>query len=158
MVQGTGTLFLVNDRVDLALALDCDGVHLGQNDFPIFETRRLLGPDKIIGSSISTVEQALEAVSQGADYLALNGIFATATKNDLGPPLGLDFIRLVRTLVSCPLVGIGGIKVENAGEVIRAGCDGIAVVTAITQAHNIPDVCARLLEAIISAVQNSGSG
>ncbi|MBN2383878.1 thiamine phosphate synthase [bacterium] len=141
-------IFLVNDRVDLALALDCDGIHLGQSDMSVLEARKLLGPDKIIGLSVNCLEQVDPVIAATVDYIAANGVFATATKNDLGTPLGLEFVRVLRTRLTRPLVGIGGIKPDNAAEVIAAGCDGIAVVTAITQATDILEACRRLWQAI----------
>lgn len=148
MTDKTDVLFLVNDRVDLALSLDCDGVHLGQDDLPLQKARELLGNEKIIGISVDTYDQAIYAWKQKADYIAINGIFPTATKTDLGPPLGLSFIHRVRSQITCPLVGIGGITPNNTVDVIKAGCDGIAVVTAITKADNIVTACQQLLEAI----------
>ena len=109
-----GAIFLVNDRVDVALAVDADGVHLGQEDMPYETARRLLGPDKIIGITVSTLAEARTAARQGADYLGVSPIFFTRTKPDAGLPAGLTLLRDIRDAVSLPLAAIGGITHENA--------------------------------------------
>ena len=124
-------LFLINDRVDVALAVDADGVHLGQEDLHYREARRLLGEKKIIGITVNTVDQAVEAASLGADYLGVSPIFATQTKPDAGEPAGLDLLREIRALVSLPLVAIGGITLDNAPDVIAAGADGVCAISAV---------------------------
>ncbi|MEK3722044.1 thiamine phosphate synthase [Paenibacillus sp. FSL H8-0034] len=128
--------FMVNDRIDVALLLDADGVHVGQDDIPGTEARRLLGPDKIIGISAGTMEEAEWAMSNGADYLGVGPIYSTSTKLDAGHAIGGDLIRDITARWSIPIVGIGGIDETNAIEVIRAGANGIAVVSAI---YNHPD-------------------
>jgi len=133
-----GAIFLVNDRVDVALAVDADGVHLGQDDLPYEIARRLLGPGKIIGITVSTLEEALTAAGQGADYLGVSPIFFTRTKPDAGTPAGLALLREIRAAVDLPLAAIGGITHENAGEVIAAGAD---MICAISQVVTHPDVC-----------------
>lgn len=148
LTSAVGCPLLVNDRVDIALALDCQGVHLGQDDMPIAIARRLLGPDKIVGISIRSIEEAIAAQDQGADYVAVNGIFHTATKSDLGIPLGLDFVRQLRNCVTLPIIGIGGITVDNTTAVISAGCDGVAVVSGISQADDIGGSCRAYLARI----------
>jgi len=133
--------FLINDHVEVALAVGADGVHIGQEDMPLSEARRLLGPDKIIGVTVNTVRQALAAAQGGADYLGVSPIFATRTKPDAGEPAGLSLLREIRRLVSLPLVAIGGITLENAPAVIAAGADGIcAISVVVTQ----PDVGAAI--------------
>lgn len=139
---------IINDRVDLTLALDCDGVHLGQSDLPLQIARKILGAEKIIGISVETLEQALEAEKNGATYCAVNGVFYTDTKSDIGPPLGLEFVQLLKKAVAIPIIGIGGIKIDNAAKVIAAGCDGIAVVSGITMSENIELTCANYLAEI----------
>ena len=124
-------LFLVNDRVEVALAVDADGVHLGQEDLHYREARRLLGEKKIIGITVNTVEQALEAASLGADYLGVSPIFATRTKPDAGEPAGLTLLREIRCRVSLPLVAIGGITLDNAPDVIAAGADSVCAISAV---------------------------
>lgn len=137
------TLLLINDRVEVALAVGADGVHLGQEDLHYSEARRLLGPDKIIGITVSTVEQALEAARLGADYLGVSPIFATRTKPDAGEPTGLTLLREIRRLVSLPLVAIGGITLDNAAAVIAAGADGICAISAVVTR---PDVRSAIAE------------
>jgi thiamine-phosphate pyrophosphorylase len=126
-----GALFLVNDRVEVALAVEADGVHLGQEDLHYSEARRLLGEQKIIGITVNTVEQAVEAASLGADYLGVSPIFATQTKADAGEPAGLSLLREIRALVNLPLVAIGGITLDNAPNVIAAGADSICAISAV---------------------------
>ncbi len=133
-----GAIFLVNDRVDVALAVDADGVHLGQEDMPYETARRLLGPDKIIGITVSTLTEALSAARQGADYLGVSPIFFTRTKPDAGLPAGLTLLQEIRNSVSLPLAAIGGITHENAAQVIAAGAD---MICAISQVVTHPDVC-----------------
>ena len=138
-----GAIFLVNDRVDVALAVDADGVHLGQDDLPYEIARRLLGPGKIIGITVSTLEEALTAAGQGADYLGVSPIFFTRTKPDAGAPGGLSLLREIRAAVDLPLAAIGGITCENAPQVIEAGAD---MVCAISQVVTHPDVCVAVQE------------
>jgi thiamine-phosphate pyrophosphorylase len=136
-----GTLFLVNDRVDVALAVGADGVHLGQEDLPYETARALLGPDKIIGITVSSMEEALVAARQGADYLGVSPIFFTRTKSDVGLPTGLSLLREIRNAVSLPLAAIGGITLDNAAEIIAAGAD---MICAISEVVTHADVCARV--------------
>jgi thiamine-phosphate pyrophosphorylase len=133
-----GAIFIVNDRVDVALAVDADGVHLGQEDMPYETARRLLGPDKIIGITVSTLAEARTAARQGADYLGVSPIFFTRTKPDAGLPAGLTLLQEIRNSVSLPLAAIGGITHENAAQVIAAGAD---MICAISQVVTHPDVC-----------------
>uniref|UniRef100_A0A7C3UXR8 Thiamine-phosphate synthase n=1 Tax=Desulfobacca acetoxidans TaxID=60893 RepID=A0A7C3UXR8_9BACT len=138
-----GALFVVNDRVDVALAVDADGVHLGQGDLPYPEARRLLGSGKIIGITVSTVEEALTAARQGADYLGVSPIFATRTKPDAGQPRGLALLRDIRQAVSLPLAAIGGITVANAPEVIAAGADMICAISQVVAKADVRREIAR---------------
>jgi thiamine-phosphate pyrophosphorylase len=124
-------LFLVNDRVEVALAVGADGVHLGQEDLHYREARRLLGEKKIIGITVNTPEQALEAARLGADYLGVSPIFATRTKPDAGEPAGLSLLREIRRRVRLPLIAIGGITLDNAPSVIEAGADGVCAISAV---------------------------
>ena len=155
LVRSYGRVFLVNDRVDMALALDADGIHLGQDDLPPAVARSMLGKGKIIGVSARTVEEAKIAAREGADYLAVSGVFPTETKKDVGEALGVEGVSKIREAVDLPLVGIGGIKSHNAAEVIRAGADGVAVVTAVTMAPDIVATCRELLE-VIQQARRSG--
>lgn len=125
-----GVTFVVNDRVDLALAVGADGVHLGQDDLPPRAARPLLRPGMILGRSTHSLEQATRARDDGADYIAVGSMFATATKPDF-ELVGPDLLRRIRPLTARPLVGIGGITDANVAEVIRAGADGVAVISAV---------------------------
>lgn len=132
VARTSGVRLIINDRADVALALGADGVHLGQDDLPPTAARRLLGEHAVIGFSTHTLEQALEAARLPIDYLALGPIFPTASKDNPDAVVGLEGLRRVRReLPSVPLVAIGGITLENAGEVIAAGADSIAVISAL---------------------------
>jgi thiamine-phosphate pyrophosphorylase len=137
---------IVNDRIDVALALDADGVHVGENDLPVAVVRRILGPDKIIGASALTVADAQAAERQGADYLGLSPIFKTATKPELEIEIGLEGIAPLRRAVSIPVVGIGSMNARNVYDAVKAGLDGVAVVSAIC-AHPDPCAAARAIRA-----------
>ena len=136
LLQPLGLPLIINDRVDIALAIGADGVHLGQSDMPINHARRLLGPNCLIGISAESLADALEAEQQGADYIGISPVFSTPTKTDTAPALGLDGIRQIRKLVRIPLVGIGGINLTNARHLLAAGADGVAVVSAIMAAES----------------------
>ena len=122
---------IINDRIDIALALNADGVHLGQEDMPVDVAREILGPNKIVGASVFTPEEAKAAESKGADYLGLSPIFVTGTKPELTEQIGIEGIPLIRRFVSVPIVGIGSMNQANAYEAVKAGLDGIAVVSSI---------------------------
>ena len=143
---------IINDRIDVAMAVDADGIHLGQSDMPIREARKLLGGNMIIGVSAESVDDAVRAETEGADYIGVSPVFMTTTKKDIRPPLGLEGVTEIRKRVRIPLVGIGGINVENVGSVIRAGADGIAVVSAIVSAVSPEAASRELLEKIQSAL------
>ncbi len=136
--------FLINDRVDIALAVGADGVHLGQQDMPIADARRLGPPSWIIGVSAESVEDAIRAEKEGADYIGVSPVFSTPTKTDTARPLGLEGLRAMRADVRIPLVAIGGIHLHNAREVIRAGADGLAVVSAIVSDDSPREAAAAL--------------
>jgi thiamine-phosphate pyrophosphorylase len=126
-----GVTFIVNDRVDVALAADADGVHLGQDDFPIPRARTLLGEDRVIGGSAGTLEEALKCQSEGADYIGFGPVYTTTSKHDAGPASGLSLLTKVMARVSLPVIAIGGITAENAPEVMASGVYGIAVISAV---------------------------
>lgn len=128
-----GVLFIVNDRLDLALAAGADGVHLGQQDLPVRAARSVVGDRLLIGCSTNTVEEALRAVADGADYLGVGALFPTSTKTD-ARPAGLARLQEIRAAVDIPIVAIGGITSSNAGEVVAAGADMIAVISAVADA------------------------
>jgi thiamine-phosphate pyrophosphorylase len=141
--------FIVNDRIDVAMLLDADGVHVGQEDIPCRLARRLLGSDKLIGVSASTLEEARMAAQDGADYIGVGAIYATATKGDAGEPIGTSLITEIAELLQIPQVGIGGIRLDNAAAVIEAGADGIAVVSAITQSGDPAAAARKLLDCVM---------
>ncbi|NQX86391.1 MAG: thiamine phosphate synthase [Flavobacteriaceae bacterium] len=129
--------FIINDRIDIALAVDANGVHLGQKDLPIAVARKLLEKDKIIGLSISNIQEAVAANHEEIDYIGISPIFNTVTKTkDLERPLGLDGFIKIKQISTKPMICIGGINKENAVEIIHNGADGIAVISAISQARN----------------------
>jgi thiamine-phosphate pyrophosphorylase len=133
--------FLINDRVDVALAVDADGVHLGQDDMPYHVARKLLGKNKIIGLTVHSIEEALAAQEMGVDYIGVSPIFATATKTDAGKACGIEGLIKIRQQVKLPIVAIGGINLPNAPLVIKAGADAIcAISAAVTQSN----VCAEI--------------
>ena len=136
---------IVNDRLDVALLSGADGVHLGQDDLPVAEARRLTGPDFIIGATAHNVQEALAAQSAGADYLGCGAVFATNTKHDT-VPLGLEGLRAIRKAVHIPIAGIAGITAKNYGQVLATGADGAAVVSGILAADNITKAVKAFLE------------
>jgi thiamine-phosphate pyrophosphorylase len=144
--------FIVNDRVDVALLLDADGVHVGQEDIPGSAARKLLGDQKIVGISASSMEEAEIAIREGADYIGVGPIYATATKPDAGEPVGVGLIRQIRRAWSVPIVGIGGINADNAAAVIQAGAEGVAVVSAITRQDD-PEKAAERLRSTVEAAK-----
>lgn len=143
-----GVPFIINDRLDVALAAGADGIHLGQSDLPAGVARKHLGPGAIIGLSVENIEQLEEARIQPVDYLAISPIFSTPTKTDTGPAWGLEGLARARKMTDLPLVAIGGINEHNAAEVIRGGADGLAVVSAICAAPD-PEQAAWRLRALI---------
>lgn len=145
LTRETKIPFIVNDRLDVALAVDADGVHVGQDDLPASVARRILGPGKILGVSAETVEEALAAQKDGADYLGVGPVFeARGTKADAGAPLGLELIARIRKGCSLPIVAIGGINAENARSVREAGADAVAVISAIASADDIARAASHL--------------
>ena len=149
--RALGVPLIVNDRVDVALAIGADGVHLGQQDMAIADARRLGPPGWIIGVSAESVDDAIQAEREGADYIGVSPVFATPTKTDAAPPLGLEGLRQIRAATKIPLVAIGGLHAGNARNVIRAGADGLAVVSAIVAAHDPCAAAARLRQEIEAA-------
>ena len=129
-----GVCFIVNDRLDLALAVEADGLHVGQDDLPARSARRLL-PARILGVSSHSLPQAVEARASGADYVAIGSIFPTSTKAEVHL-VGIEAIRLLRSRVRQPLIAIGGITLENVASVIHAGADGVAVISAVCGAED----------------------
>lgn len=141
---------MINDRVDVALAVGADGVHIGQSDINFRDARALLGPQAAIGLSVETTEQAQEAESLDAAYLGVSPVFATPTKTDTAPAWGLAGLGRLRTASRHVMVAIGGITLENAADVLKAGADGVAVVSAICGAAD-PESAARELRRVVDA-------
>ena len=141
--------FIVNDRADIALAVEADGVHLGQNDLPIAAARKILGPDRIIGASASSVEEAVRAEREGADYIGFGHIYATGSKVKATQPRGPEAIRDVVAAVSIPVIAIGGIDAGNIRPVLEAGAWGVAVIGAVCGADD-PAAAARGLKELMS--------
>lgn len=131
-----GVPLIINDRLDIALAVGTAGVHLGQDDLPCAVARRLLGEDFIIGVSAHNQAEAVQAVSEGADYLGCGAVFGTATKHDVAK-LGLENLRAIRKAVAVPMVGIGGITADNYAEVLATGANGAAIVSGILAQEDI---------------------
>lgn len=136
--HANGVPFIVNDDIDLAIALDADGIHVGQDDTPVLAIRQLLGEDKIVGVSAHSLAEAQQAIADGADYLGIGPIYPTSSKEDAQAVRGTSVIEEIRNSgITIPLVGIGGITVHNAAPVFAAGADGISVISAIAGAEDI---------------------
>jgi thiamine-phosphate pyrophosphorylase len=125
------TVFLINDRVDIALAVKADGVHIGQEDLPYSVARKILGKKKVIGLTVHSLKEAIKAQNSGADYISVSPIFKTSTKHDAGVTVGVNLIRKIKKSVSIPVVAIGGIDLLNSPEVIRAGADALCAISAV---------------------------
>lgn len=132
-----GATFIINDRCDLALAVKADGVHLGQEDLPVDDARGLLGPEAIIGLSTHNPEQVKEAIVLRPDYIGFGPVFGTTTKADHDPVVGLDGLRAVRALTTLPIFAIGGITPQHVRDIMRAGANGVAVISAILKATDL---------------------
>lgn len=122
---------IINDRIDIAQAINADGVHLGQDDMPLTIARRILGEDKIIGISAGTLDEAIEAQKDGADYLGIGAIYYTGTKKDIDTPMGIEYLKHIYSNIHIPAVAIGGINETNFKEVLSTGVNGISVISAI---------------------------
>jgi thiamine-phosphate pyrophosphorylase len=137
IAAGLGVTFIVNDRCDLALAVEADGVHLGQGDLPYGNARKLMGAGKLIGLSTHNAEQVQEADRLKPDYIGFGPIFKPGSKQDHDPVVGVQGLTAIRRLTSLPIFAIGGVTVENVADVMKAGADGVAVISAVVAA---PDV------------------
>lgn len=157
LTQEAGVLLIVNDRIDVALAVDADGVHVGQDDMPARLARQLIGPERILGVTAGTEEEARRAQEDGADYLGCTAVFPTATKPDHREPLGLDGLQRLARAVSIPVVAIGGIHAGNAADVLARGAAGIAVVSAVMAADDV-EAATRQLRRIVDEVTTHGAG
>jgi thiamine-phosphate pyrophosphorylase len=146
-----GVPLIVNDRLDVALACDADGVHLGQDDFPIDLARKWLGPLKIIGGSASSLEEARKCLRQGADYIGLGPIYTTTSKDDAGPVCGLDLLEQVVKQIPIPIIAIGGIQEEHIWQLKKAGAYGVAIISAICCQADPQAATRRLWQALHSS-------
>lgn len=153
VARSAGVPLIINDHVDAALEIGADGVHVGQADAPLREARRIMGPGKIVGVSVSTVEEALLAEAGGADYLGVGPIFTTTSKPDALPPIGLEGLKAICLATTIPILAIGGIDETSVSEVIGAGADGIAVIAAIATAPDMKEAAAKLAKLVSSALE-----
>lgn len=151
ITRAAGIPLIINDRIDIALAAKADGVHIGQSDMPLEIASEILGPNAIIGVSVSTPEEARHAEIEGADYIAISPVWATPTKTDTPKAVGIEGSMEIAKSVEIPCIGIGGINNSNAAEVILAGCDGIAVVSAIMACASPKDSATELRKIIDKA-------
>lgn len=130
-------IFLINDRIDIAQAVDVDGVHLGQDDIPLKAARRIMGGNKIIGVTVHNVPEAIEAENNGADYLGVSPVFYTGTKPDAGAPAGIELIKEIKKVSKLPVAAIGGINLSNASDVVSAGADALCAISAVVSAADV---------------------
>lgn len=143
----SNTLFIVNDHLDIALAADADGLHIGQEDLPLTDARHLIPMDKIIGCSVATADLAIAAEVEGADYIAVSGIYPTTSKEAV-EAVGLETLRLIKSKVKLPVVAIGGINQDNVAEVMAAGADSVAVISALLEARSPGKAARRMVDII----------
>ncbi len=143
-----GVTFIVNDRCDLALAVEADGVHLGQRDLPYAEARKVMGGDKLIGLSTHTAEQVQIAEQLRPDYIGFGPVFTPVSKQDHDPVVGIAGVKHIRAITSLPVVAIGGIQLNQVEAVMRAGADGVAVISAVLGAADVGEAVRDLLAAI----------
>jgi len=149
-IRGTGVPLIINDRLDIALLTGARGVHLGDEDIPIEKAREVLGPNRIIGASVSTVEEAIHAERSGADYLGAGAVFRTSTKSDV-PVIGIEGLKEISFNVKIPVVAIGGLKLENVAQVIEAGASGLAFISELMKCGDIRKKAQELRVAIEAA-------
>lgn len=140
-----GIPLIINDRLDIMLAVDAEGLHIGQEDLPLQVARKIIGADKILGYSVSNLDEAKQGKALGADYLGAGPVYYTGTKSDAGKPIGLEELKRIKDSVKIPVVAIGGINETNAAEVKQTGVDGIAVVSAILGKQNTGAISRQLI-------------
>jgi len=151
LTRAHGATFIVNDRVDIALASASDGVHLGDEDIPVSVARRLLGPEAVIGASVDNPREARAAEAAGASYLGVGPVFPTGSKPDAGAAIGLGPIGEIARAVTIPVLAIGGLTCDNVPSVIEAGADGIAVISAVAEADDMEAAARLLLDCVRAA-------
>jgi thiamine-phosphate pyrophosphorylase len=149
ITQARNVPLVINDRLDIALAVGADGLHIGQSDMPLEAVKKITGDRIFVGVSVGTVEEAVEAQKRGADYLGAGAVFPTGSKADAGDAIGLEKFAEICASVDIPVVGIGGISVENAKEVMKSGAAGIAVISAILSQKDIKAAAERLKAQVI---------
>src|SRR3972149_289111 len=148
LTSGYGARLFINDRVDVALAVDADGVHLGQNGFSPSDVKKILGKDKIVGVSTHSVSEAIKAEKSGADFITLGPVYRTPSKAKYGEPIGLEPLKKASKALRIPFFGIGGIKKENVKEVLEAGASGVALISAIFAAKNTEKAAAEIIQGL----------
>lgn len=153
LLTNTNIPLIINDNIEVALAVAAEGLHIGQGDIPYPEARKIMGPKAIIGLSVENNQQAKEANSWDVDYIGISPVFLTSTKIDTAPALGLDGIANIKKLCSHPVVAIGGINMQNIASVISAGANGVAVVSAICSATNPKEAALQLFNEVLTAKQ-----
>ncbi|HEX5415041.1 MAG TPA: thiamine phosphate synthase [Chloroflexota bacterium] len=152
VTREAGALLIVNDRVDVAVAVEADGVHLGQDDLPVEVARQILGPEAIVGGSAGNAAELAASLAAGVDYLGVGPIYPTASKADAGAAIGPSGLAALRASTGLPLVGIGAINAAKVAPVIRAGADGVAVISAIISAKDVYVAARELREAVEAAL------
>ena len=143
-------LFIINDRIDIALASDADGVHLGQDDMPVEYARKILGTNKIIGISAGNKEELEYALNSDVDYISPGPVFSTSTKNDAGEPVGIEFVKLALSKTNKPIIPIGGISAQNIKELTRIGINKVAVISAILKSKSLEESTLKLYQRLIT--------
>lgn len=158
VTREAGALLIVNDRADIATAIDADGVHLGQDDLPADAARAVLGPGAIIGGSAGNLDELAQSLAAGVDYLGVGPMYPTGTKADAGAPIGPAGLAQIRARTDLPIVGIGAVDAENVGSVIAAGADGASVISAVIGAEDVAAAARRLRQAVDQALGTRSEG
>jgi thiamine-phosphate pyrophosphorylase len=151
----SGVTLVVNDRLDVAIASEADGIHLGQDDFPIPLARKLLGENSIIGGSAANLEEAQKCLAEGADYIGFGPVYPTTSKEDADPVTGIKLLKRAVEAIPLPIIAVGGISVENAPEVMRVGAQGIAVISAVCCQED-PERATRALHQVLQTTTIRG--
>jgi thiamine-phosphate diphosphorylase len=158
VTREAGVPLIINDRADVALAVGAEGVHVGPDDLPPEVARRLMGPERVVGFSAGTVEEALAGQQAQVDYLGVGDVFGTRTKPDAGEPIGVEGLRSIAAAVRIPVVAIGGVTAENAAQAIRAGAAGVAVISAVLSAPDPEEATRELARRVAEAKTGVGQG
>jgi len=156
LTREAGALFIVNDRVDLALAVEADGVHLGQDDLPVDVARTILGPDAIVGGSAGNLDELRLSLAAGVDYLGVGPMYPTASKSDAGTAIGPAGLTAIRQRTDLPIVGVGGIAGTNVPAVLAAGANGVAIISAVIGADDVEGAARRLRRTIDAELARLG--